>query len=140
MADTASTIPSDLVIRYEPRKPETDPTLGIPVTAARGEPPAHRLVVLGDSISQGFMSGAIFRTEMSWPAIVAYELGLLLAPPGTQTDRTDIFRYPIYEPPSGPGGLPFDLERFLKKLQAQYGTDLSLAELFRAAFFANRYL
>ena len=100
----------------------------------------HRLVVIGDSISQGFMGGAIFRTEVSWPAIVAYELGLLLAPPGTETDRTDIFRYPVYEPPNGPGGLPFDIERFLKRLQARYGTDLSISELFKAGFFANRYL
>src|SRR5215207_7944929 len=117
--DSANAIPPDLVIRREPRRPESDPTLGIGVAARERDPipPTHRLVVLGDSISQGFMSAAIFRTEVSWPAIVAYELGLLLAPPGTQTDRADVFRYPVYEPPSGPGGLPFDLERFLKKLQ-----------------------
>ena len=134
--------PPDLVINHEPREPERDPTLGIPVAApgAGGAVAPHRFVVIGDSISHGFMGGAIFRTEVSWPAIVAYELGLLLAPPGTDTTRTDIYRYPVYEPPNGPGGLPFDVERFLKQLQAQYGTDLSIGELFKAAFFANRYL
>jgi hypothetical protein len=144
MADDGpdAAIPPDLDIHFEAREPERDPTLGIAVDAGatRAGPAPHRLVVIGDSISHGFMSAAIFRTEVSWPAIVAYELGLLLAPPGTVTDRTDVFRYPVYEPPNGPGGLPFDIERFLKKLQAQYGTDLSFSELFKAAFFANRHL
>ena len=138
--DSDAEIPADLEIHTEPREPERDPTLGIAVTVADATVPKHRLVAIGDSISHGFISGAIFHTGLSWPAIVAYELGLLLAPPGTTTDRTDIYRYPVYEPPNGPGGLPFDIERFLKKLQAQYGTSISFTELFKAAFFANRYL
>src|SRR4051794_39478373 len=47
MADgTASSTPPDLVIRYEPRKPESDPTLGIDVApVSRPGPPEHRLAV-----------------------------------------------------------------------------------------------
>ena len=141
MADCDSTLPSELVINTEPRPPVTDPTLGVAVAPAPlAALPPHRLVVIGDSVSQGFQSAAIFRTEVSWPAIVAYELGLTLAPPTKATIGTDVFRYPVYEPPNGPGGLPLDLERFLRRLQDRYGTDLSLAELFRAAAFANGYL
>ena len=89
-------------IRQEPRPPERDPTLGIAVDVDRTGEPVNRLVTIGDSLTQGFMSAAIFRTDLSWPAVVAYELGLRIGPE---------YRYPTYEPPSGPGGLPLDLER-----------------------------
>ena len=81
--------PAELVIHTEPRPPERDPTLGIPVTVRRTNRPLHRLVTIGDSITQGFMSGAIFRTDLSWPAMVAHELGFTR------------FRYLTYEPPDG---------------------------------------
>ena len=48
------------------------------------------------------MSAAIFRTDLSWPSVVAFEPGMRLG---------SGFRYPVYEQPPGPGGLPFDLER-----------------------------
>ena len=38
--------------------------------------PKHRLVVLGDSLSQGFQSFAIYNTSISYPALVAAKLGL----------------------------------------------------------------
>ena len=47
---------------------------------SRRNRPRHRLVTIGDSITQGFMSGAIFRTDLSWPAIVADELGFTPLP------------------------------------------------------------
>jgi len=31
----------------------------------------HRLVCLGDSVTQGFKSGAIFQPKLSFPAIIA---------------------------------------------------------------------
>ena len=58
-------------IRREPRRPERDPTLGIAVPVDRTGRPANRLVTIGDSLTHGFMSGAIFRTDLSWPAVVA---------------------------------------------------------------------
>jgi|GEM_PF-5154915 len=54
-----------------------------------GHESAHRLVTIGDSLTHGFMSGAIFRTDLSWPAIVASELGL----------SAEQFAFPTYELP-----------------------------------------
>lgn len=57
--------------RAHPRRP----TLGYPVEAVvRGLPP-HRLVAIGDSLTHGFQSGAIYNTELSYPAITSHELG-----------------------------------------------------------------
>jgi len=100
----------------EPRKPQTDPTLGIPVPAQPdGAPPAHRLVTIGDSLTQGFQSAAIYNTDLSYGAVVAYELGWL-----------DRFRYPRYP---GLGGLPLNLELLLRDLQERFGPTLNLFEV-----------
>ena len=40
-----------------------------------GDPFAHRLVVLGDSISHGFKSFAIADTHLAWPKLVADAAG-----------------------------------------------------------------
>jgi len=86
-----------------PRGPVSDPALGRDVQVdARGVPP-HRLVAIGDSVLQGFQSGAVFHTDVSVPAIVAYELGWLRR-----------FRYPRY---AGPGGLPLNIELLLRDLE-----------------------
>jgi hypothetical protein len=81
----------------------------------------HRLVVLGDSLSQGFMSAAVFSTELSYPAIIANELGLA----STQ------FRYPSF---SAFGGLPSNMEFYLRRLEERYGKDFAGLELFGAGF------
>src|SRR4051812_16906292 len=98
------TTPDEVEIHDSPREPVTDPTLGIDVAAREPRPARHRLVTVGDSLTQGFMSGAIHRTDISWPAITAYELGL----------TAEQFTYPSYEWPTGPGGLPIDLERLAR--------------------------
>ena len=59
-------------------------------------------MTLGDSLTHGFQHFAIFNTAMSWPAIVAYQLGAQ-------------FRYPSY---SGPGGHPLNLEWLARQLHA----------------------
>ena len=102
---------------------ERDPTLGIAVEVDRTGEPVNRLVTIGDSLTHGFMSAAIFRTDLSWPAVVAYELGLRIGPE---------YRYPTYEPPSGPGGLPLDLERLVRGLQEVVGERIDWYEAFRA--------
>jgi hypothetical protein len=80
------------------RPPVTDPTLGIVVQLRPTDGnPAHRLVTLGDSLTHGFHHVAIFDTELSWPALVAEQLGIDLA-------------YPHYDK-NGPGGHPLNLER-----------------------------
>ncbi|MGY1617385.1 hypothetical protein ACI797_11665 [Geodermatophilus sp. SYSU D00691] len=111
----------------EPRVPQFDPTLGIglPDSPRRGHP-AHRLVVLGDSLSHGFQSGAVFNTDISWPAIVAHELGWL-----------DQFRYPLY---GGPGGLPLNIELLLRRFEERFGSGLDFWEVPLALFTARGFL
>ncbi len=121
----------DVPIHWAPRPPVEDPTLGVSVEVDRSGRPANRLVTIGDSLTQGFMSAAIFRTDLSWPAIVAHELGLR---------ADDGFRYPVYEPPTGPGGLPLDLERALRGLEARVGDRVDWYEAVRALRFARSYL
>ncbi|SFK55083.1 hypothetical protein [Geodermatophilus ruber] len=111
----------------EARAPQFDPTLGIavPHQPRRGTPP-HRLVVLGDSLSHGFQSGAVYHTDVSWPAIVAHELGWL-----------DEYRYPVY---GGPGGLPLNIELLLRHLEERFGPRIGLWELPMALFAARSFM
>ena len=102
------------------RAPVTDPTLGVDVVRnRRGEPP-HRLVTIGDSLSQGMQSAAVFATDLSSAAIVAHELGWL-----------DRFRFPRYP---GHGGLPLNLELLARDLEERYGSALSAWEVPQALF------
>ena len=130
-SDCERTTPATVDVRTEPRAPVEDPTLGVEVTVPKNGTPEHRLVTIGDSLTQGFMSGAIFRTELSWPATVAYELGLA---PRTQ------FRFPVYEQPDGPGGLPLDLERLARTFESRYGPSLDWREIFSALRWLQSYM
>jgi hypothetical protein len=96
------------IITREPRKPESDPTLNIPVGVNQTGTPRHRLVTLGDSLTHGFQSGAIYNTNLSYPALIARELGW-----------SQQFRYPpVY---GGPGnGLPLNLEKLVRELGDRY--------------------
>jgi len=96
----------------EPRAPRFDSDLGIPVDVPRAGSPPHRLVVLGDSLSHGFQSGAVYNTDISYPAIIAHELG-----------EGGRFRFPHY---SGPGGLPLNLEVLLRDLEGHLGATVRL--------------
>ena len=109
-----------------PRRPTFDPTLGIDVSVTpkpKGAPP-HRLVTIGDSLTHGFQSGAVFNTDISWPAIVAHELGW------------EGIHYPRY---GGLGGLPLNVEVLLRDLEQRYGPTLSFWE-FPLALFRARQL
>ena len=64
------------------------------------------MVTIGDSLTHGFQSLAISKTDLSWPAQVARALGLS----GSE------FRFPTYE---GYGGLPLDLEWVVRGLQVK---------------------
>jgi hypothetical protein len=76
------------------------------------------------------MSAAVYRTDLSWPAIVAYELGL----------SADEFRFPLYEWPSGPGGLPLDLERLARAFEQRYGDRLDFWEIVSAGLWIRDYM
>ncbi len=123
--DSSEAIPDDVEIRPEPRKPVVDSTLGIPVSVDLEGTPQHRLVAIGDSLSQGFQSGAITNTHISFPAIIAYELGWY-----------DHFRRPLYR---GFGGLPLNVEYIVRELERRYGERVSWWEL-GPALFAVRHL
>jgi hypothetical protein len=123
--------PSEVRIRGRPREPVTDPTLGIEVPSGQPLRPArHRLVTIGDSLTQGALSAAVHRTDLSWPAIAAYELGL----------GPEDFRFPTYEWPTGPGGLPLDLERFVRAFEKRFGDRLDFWEVVAAGLWTRDYL
>src|SRR5262249_14304223 len=61
--------PAEVQVTMTPRAPIFDPTVGVAALGQRaaGLPtlpaaPAHRLVTVGDSLTHGFQSGAIFNT------------------------------------------------------------------------------
>jgi hypothetical protein len=110
----------------EPRVPNFDPTLGVTVSSKQRGIPKNRIVAIGDSLTHGFQSGAIFNTDLSYPAIIAHELGW-----------SEGYRYPRY---GGPGGLPFNVELLLRHLEERFGNHLSLWELPMALFAARSFL
>ncbi len=71
-----------------------------------------RLVALGDSMTQGVNSGAVWKTQWSYPALVARALGESVGF-GAGFD----FSVPNY----GMGGLPLNIERMLHDLEFQLG-------------------
>jgi hypothetical protein len=93
----------DVDLMAEPRRPITDPTLGIHVDPiAPKQNYSRRLVSLGDSLTQGFHHFAIHDTDISWPAMIAERLGL---------DPDTEFSFPQFTPP---GGYPLNLEDMLR--------------------------
>ena len=87
----------------------------------------HRLVCLGDSLTQGFKSGAIFEPSLSFPSIIAWEMGLAEAE----------FRHPCF---SGEGGLPVNIELLLRRLDQEFGHQLNPWELPIAAIHLRRWM
>jgi hypothetical protein len=71
-----------------------------------------KLFTIGDSISQGFMSLAAARTDLSYSGLLARKLGLRL-----QQD----YRYPDWPAE----GIPLNMEAILRRLNRRYGSDIS---------------
>jgi hypothetical protein len=118
--------PSDVEIRFEARKPMLDPTLGISVTVNKIGNPKNRLVAIGDSLTHGFQSGAVFQTNFSYPAIVAREMGW------------GEFRYPVYD---GPGdGLPLNLEFLANRLEGKFGDKVGWLDFLPAVLFSRNLM
>jgi hypothetical protein len=123
--------PDEVEIRPEARKPVTDPTLGIRpelkdvVNQSIGTP-RHRLVTIGDSLTQGFQSGAIFNTKLSYPMIIARAMGW------------NQMRYPTY---GGPGdGLPLNLEWLARQLERQFGNKIDWYDFTPTLLFLRQQL
>ena len=107
--------PPEVVVADRLRPPVTDSTLGVPLgDAGPGLPsvpgtPRHPLVTVGDSLTHGMSSGAVFHTRLSWPALVARSLGTGLVVPSY----------------GGPlDGLPLNLEKLLRGLQGKFGNTI----------------
>jgi len=100
-------IPSDLEIRSSARKPVESSDLGKTLEVGRVGTPRHRLVAIGDSLTHGFQSGAIYNTDLSYPALIARKLGWYPQ-----------FRHPHYP---GFGGVPFNIEFLVRDLEGAYG-------------------
>lgn len=109
------TTPPEVLVNDRRREPSTDPTLGIDLPSgsdATQHPAqaAHALVTIGDSLTHGMISGAVHRTDLSWPAMAAR---CLQVP----------FTVPTYGGPLG--GLPFNIEGLLRALQERFGTAIN---------------
>lgn len=119
--------PEDVIIRTEAPEPVSDPTLGIPVKVNRQGTPRHRLVTVGDSLTQGFQSGAIFNTKLSYPMMIAREMGW-----------EKNFRYPTY---AGPGdGLPLNIEKLARKLEEKYGETVDWWDFAPGLLYLREYM
>ncbi len=119
--------PDEVRITDKPREPQRDPRVGVDLGELtwRGTPP-HRLVTIGDSLTHGFQSGAIFNTDLSYPAVIAHELGWF-----------DQFRFPRY---NGFGGLPLNIELLLRDLEQRFGEQLDWWEVPIAPFRVRQFL
>ena len=121
-----SKTPEDVKVCAQAREPVTDPTLGIAVQVNRQGTPRHRLVTIGDSLTQGFQSGAIFNTKLSYPRIIAREMGW------------NQLRYPTYD---GPGdGLPLNLEHLARQVENKLGETIDWWEFASFLSFVRNYL
>lgn len=121
-----SRTPPDVIVTTSARAPIDDPTLGIGVSPPDGSGAAHRLVTLGDSLTHGFQSLAIYNTDFSFPAIIAYEMGWL-----------NHFWRPHYP---GFGGLPLNIEYLLRDMEQKIGKTLGWWNLPLAAFAVHHHL
>jgi hypothetical protein len=119
-------VPADLKIRSAPRTPEARSDIGVEVAVESRGHPHHRLVTIGDSLTHGFQSGAIFNTDISYPALIAYELGWY-----------EEFRHPHYP---AFGGVPLNIELAVRKLEREFGDEISPWELPEALFQMRRHL
>lgn len=86
-----------------------------------------KLAAIGDSLAQGFQSGAISKTSWSFPAIVASAFAL---------DVPGEFLVPHELGP----GLPLNIEHLLRRLEPRAGSNPSAADLARALLFIPSYL
>lgn len=86
-----------------------------------------KLVAIGDSLTQGVISGAISKTKLSYPALIAKAMGLTVWQPGDDVDPKDpnVFRVPHF-----PGsGLPLNIEELLRAIGPDFDGTMDDEEL-----------
>jgi hypothetical protein len=92
-----------------------------------------KLFTIGDSLAQGFMSGAAARADLSFSTLIARALGL--NPGSTKKNNIDYF-YPAWQK----GGLPANLENILRRINSRCGAGISVLELAKALKIINRII
>ncbi|WP_229311421.1 hypothetical protein [Larkinella rosea] len=71
-----------------------------------------KLFTIGDSISQGFMSGAAARTDLAYSTLIAKVL------------KSKDYQIPKWEK----SGLPVNLEELFRKLEETFGSEINTVE------------
>ncbi len=79
----------------------------------------HKLVSIGDSLAQGFKNGGIYRTDLSFPAILAKTM-----------DRDVRFDRPSF---SAQAGIPINMEVLIRGLEDELGSEINLWNSVQAA-------
>lgn len=72
----------------------------------------HKLVSMGDSMSQGFKNGGIYRTDLSFPAILALSMG-----------NKNAFELPSF---TAQAGIPINMEVLIRGLEQELGSSVNL--------------
>jgi hypothetical protein len=92
-----------------------------------------KLFTIGDSLSQGFMSGAAARTDQSYSTLIARAMGL--NPASSGKEGSDYY-YPEWKK----GGLPANLENIMRRLNRRYGADIRGMEWVTILHHINRVI
>lgn len=86
----------------------------------------HKLAVIGDSLAQGFKNGGIYRTDLSFPALLAEAMGA-----DTDLQSPDF---------TAKGGIPINLEMLVRGLHEAYGDKIHLKNSVPAALYLYKTL
>ncbi|KMQ50078.1 hypothetical protein CHISP_3032 [Chitinispirillum alkaliphilum] len=89
----------------------------------------HKIVSVGDSMTMGFKSGAIYEPHLSYPSLISLALG-------TQ----DEFTYPKFDGGENIGGLPLNLETIIEILSEKFPKGLKLYNYLPSVFTVNRHI
>ena len=87
-----------------------------------------KLVAIGDSITQGVMSGAISRPKYSYPALIAKAMGLEVWMPDGKNEEPN--HQNVFSVPYFPGiGLPLNIEELFKAIGPDFDSCIDAKEL-----------
>lgn len=78
----------------------------------------YKLVTLGDSLTQGFKNGGIYRTDLSYPAFLARCF-----------EPSNHFDQPLF---TAQTGIPVNLEMLIRDLEDRYGSHIEMGEYLSA--------
>jgi hypothetical protein len=84
-----------------------------------------KLFTIGDSISQGFMSGAAAQTELAYSTLISRCMGL-----------EDGYEYPRWDA----GGLPLNMELIMRRLEERYHEDVDPLQWVSALRIVNKII